>query len=141
MISNAEYYYKKGIVEGYFDVRLENILDQDIKIRQKFLLGYKEGKIKRNNLTEEQLSKYEDNRMGYIKQIGYLVGYNEKRVLSYIKKLNKAFKDLPYDKGVAIGFSMIEDDLKLVGDAINEATEKMKNNKVLMQGDTNEKEI
>ena len=35
---------------------------------------------------------------------------------------------------------MIDNDLKLVDDAINEATEKMKGNKELMQGDSDEKE-
>ena len=51
------------------------------------------------------------------------------------------FKNLPYDKGVAIGFSIIESDLKLVDDAINEATDRMKANKELMQGDTDEEKI
>ena len=103
--------------------------------------GDKQIKVIANILIKTQLDNSEIMRTDGNEFTIYLVGYNEKRVLSYIKKLNKAFKDLPYDKGVAIGFSMIEDDLKLVGDAINEATEKMKNNKVLMQGDTNEKEI
>ena len=77
MNNNEQYYYNKGIVEGYFDVRLENILDQDLDTRKTFLLGYKEGKMKRNRLAYEELNKYEDNRIGYIKQIGYLVGYND----------------------------------------------------------------
>ena len=77
MIGNKEYYYNKGIIEGYFDVRLENILEQDIEIRQSFLKGYKEGKNKRENLTEQQIQKYEMNRIGYIKQIGFEVGYND----------------------------------------------------------------
>ena len=59
----------------------------------------------------------------------YLVGYSEKQVVSYIKKLLKEFKKLPYEYGVAIGFSMIEDDLKLVEDAFNEATLMMRKNK------------
>lgn len=102
--------------------------------------GDKQIKAIANILIKTQLDNSEIMRTDGNEFTIYLVGYNEKRVLSYIKKLNKAFKDLPYDKGVAIGFSMIEDDLKLVDDAINEATEKMKNNKVLMQGDANEKE-
>ena len=59
----------------------------------------------------------------------YLVGYPEKQVLSYIKKLIKEFKKLDYEPGVAMGFSMIEDDSKLVEDAFNEASIKMRDNK------------
>ena len=59
----------------------------------------------------------------------YMVGYSEKQLISYVKKLTKEFKNLPHDKDAAIGFSMIEDDVKLISDAINEATEKMKENK------------
>ena len=59
----------------------------------------------------------------------YLVGYSEKQVLNYIKKLIKEFKKLPYEYGASIGFDMIVDDLKLMDDAINEATIKMRENK------------
>lgn len=50
-------------------------------------------------------------------------------MLSYIKKLIKEFKRLDYEPGVAMGFSMIEDDSKLVEDAFNEASIKMRDNK------------
>lgn len=56
----------------------------------------------------------------------YLVGYEEKQIMSYIKKLNKEFKNLPYDYGAKIGHSMIVNDLKSVEDAINESVEDMK---------------
>ena len=59
----------------------------------------------------------------------YLVGYDEKQVLSYIKKLNKEFKDLAHGFGAAIGYSIINDAIKTIDDAINEATIDMKNNK------------
>ena len=59
----------------------------------------------------------------------YMVGYSEKQILSYIKKLVKGFEKLPYNNGVAIGFSIIEDDTKLVEDAYNEALIKMRENK------------
>ena len=58
-----------------------------------------------------------------------MVGYSEKQILSYIKKLVKGFKKLPHNSGVAIGFSLIEDDTKLVEDAYNEALIKMRENK------------
>ena len=70
----------------------------------------------------------------------YLVGYSEKQVLNYVKKLVKEFKDLPYEYGAAIGFSMIVDDLKLIDDAINEATILMRENKENLEAQ-NESEI
>ena len=102
--------------------------------------GDKQIKAVANVLIKTQLDNSEIMRADGNEFIIYLVGYSEKRVLSYIKKLNKEFKNLPYDRGVAIGFSIIDNDLKLVDDAINEATEKMKGNKELMQGETDEKE-
>lgn len=62
----------------------------------------------------------------------YMVGYSEAQVVSFIKKLLKEFKKLPYEYSAAIGFSMIVDDLKLVEDAFNEASEKMRENKASM---------
>ena len=41
----------------------------------------------------------------------------------------KEFKRLPHDFGVAIGYSMIFDDSKLIEDAFNEASEQMRENK------------
>jgi hypothetical protein len=58
-----------------------------------------------------------------------MVGYSEKQILSYIKRLVKGFNKLPHNYGVAIGFSIIEDDTKLVEDAYNEALIKMRENK------------
>ena len=53
------------------------------------------------------------------------------RLVSLLKKLVKEFKKLPYENGVAMGFSMIEDDTKLVEDAFNEASIQMRENKEL----------
>ena len=44
----------------------------------------------------------------------YLVGYQEKQVVSYIRKLYKEFKNLPYEHGAAIGYSMITNDMKTI---------------------------
>ena len=102
MNNKAEYYYNKGIIEGYFNVRLEDILNQDIDIRKKYLLGYKEGKIKRSRLTDEQINKYEDSRTGYIKQIGYLVGYNDYPASgSTLKGRDKELFDLGLKAGLS----------------------------------------
>lgn len=59
----------------------------------------------------------------------YLVNYDEKQVISYIRKLNKELKELSHGFGAAIGYSMINDGLKTIDDAINEATLDMKTNK------------
>lgn len=59
----------------------------------------------------------------------YLVGYEEKQVVSYIRKLTKELKELSHGFGAATGYSMINDGLKTVDDAINEATLDMKTNK------------
>lgn len=108
-------------------------------------LGYLEGDKQiqsfANILIKTQLDNTEIMRTDGNEFIIYLVGYNEKQVLSYIKKLNKEIKNLPHDKGAAIGFSMIEDDIKLIDDAINEATEVMKKNKELLLGEPRENTI
>ena len=59
----------------------------------------------------------------------YMVGYSEKDVVNYTRKIYKELKELPYGYGAAIGYSMIMDDIKTVDDAINEATIDMRNKK------------
>ena len=59
----------------------------------------------------------------------YMVNYDEKQVITYIRKLTKEFKELSHGFGAAIGYSMIIDGLKTIDDAINEATLDMKSNK------------
>lgn len=103
------------------------------------IYGYKEGdkqiQAAANALIKTQLDNSEIMRTDGNEFTVYLVGYSEKQIISYIKKLNKEFKNLPHDKKAAIGFSMIDDDLKLLNDAINEATEKMRENKALTAGE------
>ncbi len=91
--------------------------------------GDKQIKAAANILFKTQLENSELLRTDGNEFMIYLVGYTEKRVVSYIKKLLKEFKKLPYEYGVAVGFSMIKDDLKLVEDAFNEATILMRKNK------------
>jgi len=43
--------------------------------------------------------------------------------------LSKEFEKLPYGFGAAIGYSMINDEIKTIDDAINEATLEMITNK------------
>ncbi len=95
--------------------------------------GYEEGdrqiKAAADILIKTQLDNSELIRTDGNEFLVYLVDYNEKQVSSYIYKLNKEFNNLPYEFGASIGFSMIENDLKLVDDAINEATLDMRKNK------------
>lgn len=56
----------------------------------------------------------------------YIVGYDEKDVISYTRKIYKELKELPYGFGASIGYSMILDDIKTIDDAINEATLEMR---------------
>ena len=56
----------------------------------------------------------------------YMVGYDEKQIVSYVRKLNKEFKGLSHGFGSAIGYSMINDAIKTIDDAINEATAAMR---------------
>jgi len=91
--------------------------------------GDKQIKAAANSLFKTQLENSELIRTDGNEFMIYLVGYTEKQVVNYIKKLLKEFKKLPYEYGVAIGFSMIKDDLKLVEDAFNEAMLMMRKNK------------
>ena len=59
----------------------------------------------------------------------YLVGYSERQISTYTKKLSKEMKNLPHEFGAAVGYSMISDEIKTLDDAINEATLEMITNK------------
>lgn len=111
---------------------------QELNDTYGYIEGDKQIQATANALIKTQLDNSEIMRTDGNEFTVYLVGYNEKQIISYIKKLNKEFKNLPHDKGAAVGFSMIEDDVKLVSDAINEATEKMKENKKMQFGDADE---
>jgi diguanylate cyclase (GGDEF)-like protein len=99
------------------------------------LLGHEEGdkqiQAVSNVLIRTQVDNSEIMRTDGNEFFVYMVGYSEKQVLSYMKRLVKGFKKLPHDYGVAMGFSMIENDTKLVEDAFNEASIKMRENKDL----------
>ena len=58
-----------------------------------------------------------------------MVGYQEKDVIYYTRKIYKELKELPYGYGATIGYSMIMNDIKTVDDAINEATIDMRRKK------------
>ena len=84
-------------------------------------------------LINTQIEKTEIMRTNGNEFLIYMVEYEEKQVVSYIRKLNKELKDLNHGFGAAIGYSMITDELKTLDDAINEATLDMKSNKEEIQ--------
>lgn len=95
--------------------------------------GYEEGdrqiKAAANILIRTQLDNSDIIRTDGNEFLIYLVGYDERHITSYVRKLNKEFKNLPYDFGAQIGFSIIKDDLKTIEDSINESVEDVKNKK------------
>jgi len=80
-------------------------------------------------LIKYQLSNSELIRTNGNEFLVLLVGHSEKDIVTYIRKLNKEFKELSHGFGAAIGYSMIKDEIKTIDDAINEATIDMRNNK------------
>ena len=80
-------------------------------------------------LINNQLSDSEIVRTNGNEFLIFTIGHDEKTIISYIRKLNKEFKELSHGFGAAIGYSMINDEIKTIDDAINEATIDMRNNK------------
>lgn len=95
--------------------------------------GHEEGdnviKQAANILITTQVENSEIMRTNGNEFLIYMVNYDEKQVITYIRKLTKEFKELSHGFGAAIGYSMITDGLKTIDDAINEATLDMKSNK------------
>ncbi len=96
-------------------------------------LGYEEGdkqiKAAANILIKTQLNNSDIMRTDGNEFLVYLVGFTQKQVVNYIHKLNKEFKKLPYEYGAEFGYSMINDNVKTIEDAILEATDEMKKQK------------
>lgn len=80
-------------------------------------------------LVNTQLENSEIIRTDGNEFLIYLVGYSERQISTYTKKLSKEFKSLPHEFGAAVGYSMILDEIKTLDDAINEATLEMITNK------------
>ena len=106
-------------------------------------LGYEQGdaqiKAAANVLIKTQLDNTDIMRTDGNEYLIYLVGYQEKQVVSYIRKLYKEFKNLPYEHGAAIGYSMITNDMKTIEDSINESVEDMRTKKEEIEEDKDEK--
>lgn len=82
-----------------------------------------------NILIQTQMPRTEIIRTDGNEFLIYMVEYEEKQANSYIKKLNKEFKELSHGFGAAIGYSIINDAIKTIDDAVNEATLDMRTNK------------
>ena len=106
-------------------------------------MGYEQGdaqiKAAANVLIKTQLDNTDIMRTDGNEYLIYLVGYQEKQVVSYIRKLYKEFKNLPYEHGAAIGYSMITNDMKTIEDCINESVEDMRTKKEEIEEEKDEK--
>ena len=80
-------------------------------------------------LINNQVENTDIIRSGGDEFLIYMVGYQEKDVIEYTKKLMQEMENIPNSTGVSIGYSMILDDVKSVDDAINEAIIMMSKNK------------
>lgn len=80
-------------------------------------------------LINTQLEKSEIIRTDGNEFLIYLIGYNKTQIKTYINKLSREFEKLPHGFGAAIGYSMIEDEIKTINDAINEAGIEMRTDK------------
>lgn len=95
--------------------------------------GHNEGdkviKEAANILIQNQMENSDIIRTSGNEFLIYLVGYDEKAIVSYVRKLKKELKNISHNFGAAIGYSMIVDAIKTIDDAINEATLEMRDDK------------
>ncbi len=82
-----------------------------------------------NALIKTQLDNSDLMRSDGNEFVIYTVGYNQKQIINYIHKLNKELKGLPYSYGAEFGYSIIENNLKTIEDALTEAIDDMKEKK------------
>ena len=80
-------------------------------------------------LINNQLENTDIIRSGGDEFLIYMVGYDEKKVAEYAKKISKLTKEISHSEGIEIGYSMILDEVKTVDDAINESILMMTKNK------------
>lgn len=102
---------------------------KEINDRYGLIEGDKQIQTAANALIKTQLDNSDLMRSDGNEFVIYTVGYNQKQIINYIHKLNKELKKLPYNYGAEFGYSIIENNLKTVEDALNEAIEDMKKKK------------
>ena len=102
---------------------------QEINDKEGYDEGDKQIKAASNILIRTQLDNTDIMRTDGNEFLIYSIGYDKKSIESYIRKLIREFKKLPYKYSATISYSMITDDLKTIEDAINEAVDDMKEKK------------
>ena len=102
--------------------------------------GDKQIQAAANALIKTQLDNSDLMRSDGNEFVIYTVGYSQKQITNYIHKLNRELKKMPYNYGAEFGYSMIENNLKTVEDALNEATQDMKNKKASVESESKTKE-
>ena len=102
---------------------------QEINDKFGVLEGDKQIQAAANALIKTQLDNSDLMRSDGNEFVIYTVGYNQKQIVNYLHKLNKELRKLPYNYGAEYGYSIIENNLKTVEDALNEAILDMKEKK------------
>lgn len=134
-LKNRNYLHENMATWNKNTIYPQSVIIIDLKRVQEIndTLGYEEGdrqiKAAANILIKTQLDNSDIIRTNGNEFMIYLIGYNQKQVTSYMNKLMKNFKTLPFNYGVAISYSMIESDLKSIEDAINECVDEIKKQK------------
>ena len=93
------------------------------------LEGDKEIRKAASVLINTQLENSEIIRIDGNEFLIYLLEYNERQIEIYAKKLKRELKKLPHSFGAAIGYSVINSEVKSIEDAINEASIMMRKDK------------
>lgn len=93
------------------------------------LEGDKEIRKAASVLINTQLENSEIIRIDGNEFLIYLLEYNERQIEIYSKKLKRELKKLPHSFGAAIGYSVINSEVKSIEDAINEASIMMRKDK------------
>lgn len=91
-------------------------------------------------LINNQLENTDIIRSGGDEFLIYMIGYEEKQVSEYTKKIVREMKNIPNCLGIEVGYSMILDEVKTVDDAINEAIIMMNKSKEKKRAKEKEKE-
>ena len=91
--------------------------------------GDKQIQAAANALIKTQLDNSDLMRSDGNEFVIYAVGYSQKQIINYIHKLNKELRRLPYNFGAEFGYSTIENNLKTIEDALNEASNDMRSKK------------
>ena len=124
-------YWEKNIIYPQTIIILDLNKIKELNDKQGHEAGDEQIKACANVLIKTQRENSEIMRTDGNEFTIYLVGYEEKVIMSYIHKLNKELKNsLPNKEyGVSIGYSMITNEIKTIDDAINEALIMVKENK------------